>query len=90
MNYKDFTKKEKAAFVSAIIMGAVIILLLIVDFSGLCKGISDIFPLFLGIALMLVYYLQRNSGRRFMPRFYFVCGVMMAVLSVFEIILYFV
>lgn len=86
----NLSKREKIALYAAIALGAIIIILLVLDFSGLCRGISDLFTFPLSAILILVYYLQRKSEKKFMPRFYLCCGIMMLFLSVCSLILYFV
>lgn len=90
MRFSELPKKQKAVAVAALCVAILMLALFIIDFSGLCKGISDIFPLLLGILLVLVAILRKSKKELGMTRFYLICGILMIILYVAEQILIFI
>lgn len=84
---KEITKAERIVFFVLLALAAALIVLVILDFSGVCFGISDVSPLLLGTGLILNFYLRRNGSDKAMNWFCLVCGILMVLLYIAEIIL---
>lgn len=87
MKFNELSKKQKAMLTAAVCIAVIILALIIIDFSGLCRGISDIFPLLLGILLILVSCIRKNKNELGMTRFYLICGILMMLLYITEQVL---
>ncbi len=84
---KKFTNIEKFALICASLFLVMIITVFVLDSTGVWKGVSDIFPFFLGLLTVSSAYLFRKSISKMMLVFFFVCGGLISLVSLIEQIL---